>query len=164
MKNSIFKTYSQIKNPNLAMLLFTIISVIYSFTLISCSTPDNSIEAENIAHVKSMFDAFNQHDWKRMSEHYADSAQFLDPSFGTDYIYQSRDEMIKKYAEMEQMFPNINDNVLGIFAQGDKVSVEFISTGNAGDSISFSLPISCVLTLKNKLIVKDATYYNNCQE
>ncbi len=111
-----------------------------------------------------MFDAFNQHNWKLMSEHYADSAQFLDPAFGTDYIYQSRDEMIKKYAEMEQMFPNINDNVVGIFAAGDKVSVEFISTGNAGDSISFSLPISCVLTLKNKLIIKDATYYNNCQE
>jgi len=110
-----------------------------------------------------MFDAFNRHDWKAMSEHYADSALFLDPSFGIDYVRQSRNEMIAKYTQMEQLFPNIHDKVVTLFAKGDQVAVEFVSTGSSGDSVSFTLPISCVLTLRHNLIVKDATYYNNCQ-
>ena len=110
-----------------------------------------------------MFEAFNRHDWKAMSEHYTDSALFLDPSFGIDYVVQTRNEMVAKYTAMEQLFPNVHDKVVTLLAKDDKVVVEFISTGSSGDSLSFTLPISCVLTLRNNLIVKDATYYNNCQ-
>lgn len=129
----------------------------------SCTTDSSKQEEKNIAHVKRMFDAFNSHDWKSMSEHYADSSLFLDPAFGTDYVYQLRSETASKYAKMEQMFPTIHDEVVGIFANGDKVAVEFVSTGTSDDSVSFILPIICILTLQNNLIVKDATYYNNCQ-
>lgn len=130
---------------------------------ISACTASLTQEEKNIAHVQSMFNAFNLHDWKAMSEHYADSALFLDPAFGTTYVHQSRAEIVGKYSAMETLFPNIQDEVTTIFAQGDKVSIEFVSTGTSGDSITFTLPISCVLTLHNGLIIKDATYYNNCQ-
>jgi ketosteroid isomerase-like protein len=130
---------------------------------VSACTSSSDQEEKNSQHVQSMFDAFNRHDWKAMSEHYADSALFLDPSFGIDYVRQSRNEMIAKYTQMEQLFPNVHDEVVTLFAKGDQVVVEFISTGSSGDSLSFTLPISCVLTLRNNLIVKDATYYNNCQ-
>lgn len=129
----------------------------------SCTTDSSTQEEKNIAHVQRMFDAFNRHDWKSMSEHYADSALFLDPAFGTDYVYQLRTETASKYAKMEKMFPTIRDEVVSIFAHDDKVAVEFVSTGTSSDSVSFVLPIICILTLQNNLIVKDATYYNNCQ-
>lgn len=130
---------------------------------VTACTSSSSQEEKNSQHVQSMFEAFNRHDWKAMSEHYTDSALFLDPSFGNDYVRQSRSEMIAKYTQMEQLFPNIHDKVVTLFAKGDQVAVEFVSTGSSGDSVSFTLPISCVLTLRNNLIVKDATYYNNCQ-
>lgn len=130
---------------------------------VSACTSSSGQEEKNSQHVQSMFEAFNRHDWKAMSEHYEDSALFLDPSFGIDYVRQSRNEMITKYTQMEQLFPNIHDKVVTLFAKGDQVTVEFVSTGSSGDSLSFTLPISCVLTLRDQLIVKDATYYNNCQ-
>lgn len=130
---------------------------------ITACTSSSSQEEKNSQHVQSMFEAFNRHDWKAMSEHYTDSALFLDPSFGIDYVHQSRSEMIAKYTQLEQLFPNVHDEVVTLFAKGDQVVVEFISTGSSGDSLSFTLPISCVLTLRDQLIVKDATYYNNCQ-
>lgn len=142
------------------MRLFIILLV---WALVACTTSSNRQEEKNIAHVKSMIDAFNRHNWKAMAEHYADSALFLDPSFGIEYVVQTREEMALKYADMEQLFPDIHDEVLSLVAQGDKVAVEFISTGSSGDSLSLKLPIGCVLTLRNNLIVKDATYYNNCQ-
>lgn len=130
---------------------------------VSACTSSLSQQEKNSQQVQSMFEAFNRHDWKAMSEHYTDSALFLDPSFGIDYVSQSRNEMITKYTQMEQLFPNIHDEVITLFAKGDQVAVEFVSTGSSGDSVSFTLPISCILTLRNNLIVKDATYYNNCQ-
>ena len=130
---------------------------------ITACTSSSSQEEKNSQQVQSMFEAFNRHDWKAMSEHYTDSALFLDPSFGIDYVQQSRNEMIGKYTQMEQLFPNVHDEVVTLFAKGDQVAVEFVSRGSSGDSLSFILPISCVLTLRDNLIVKDATYYNNCQ-
>jgi ketosteroid isomerase-like protein len=129
----------------------------------ACTSSSPTQEETNTRHVQSMFDSFNRHDWKAMTEHYADSALFLDPSFGIEYVTQTRKETASKYADMEHLFPNVHDEVASIVAQGNKVAVEFISTGSSGDSLSFRLPISCVLTLRNNLIVKDATYYNNCQ-
>lgn len=135
--------------------------VVWAIT--ACTSSTSNEEVRNIAHVRSMFDAFNRHDWKAMSEHYADSALFLDPALGLEYVNQSRNETADKYAAMEVIFPDIKDEVITIFGKGDKVAIEFISSGASGDSIKFKLPISCVLTLDKNLIVRDATYYNNCE-
>ena len=138
------------------------ILILMVWAVSACTTSFNQ-EEKNSQHVRSMFEAFNRHDWKAMSEQYADSALFLDPSFGIDYVTQSRSKIADKYTQMEQLFPNIHDEVVTLFAKGDQVAVEFVSRGSSGDSLSFILPISCVLTLRDNLIVKDATYYNNCQ-
>ncbi len=119
-------------------------------------------EAENVKLVRSMFDAFNKHDWHSMAAYYSDSALFLDPAFGTTYVKQNHEQMEKKYQEMEDYFPNIHDSIAGIYPSGANVMVEFVSTGAAPDSTSFRLPISSVLTIQNKQIVREATYYNNC--
>ncbi|HEY5825262.1 MAG TPA: nuclear transport factor 2 family protein [Cyclobacteriaceae bacterium] len=115
---------------------------------------------ENGAIVISMFDAFNRHDWKAMADHYIDSASFLDPSFGKEYVIQSKAALASKYEEMQKFLPDIHDEVIGLYPSGNKVSVEFISTGTMPDGTKFKLPISCILTLENGKIVKDATYYD----
>ncbi len=115
---------------------------------------------KNVVIVTSMFDAFNRHDWKAMADHYIDSASFLDPSFGKEYIIQSKAALASKYEEMQKFLPDIHDDIVGLYPSGDKVSIEFISTGTMPDGTKFSLPISCILTLENGKIVKDATYYD----
>lgn len=110
----------------------------------ACNTSHNPT-TENEKIVRSMFDAFNRHDWKAMTEFYADTAAFLDPSLGTSYVKQSRSETIAKYAEMEKMFPDLHDEVVTLFLQGDKVAVEFVSTGTI-EGQKFTLPISTVFT------------------
>jgi ketosteroid isomerase-like protein len=129
----------------------------------ACATNSVQIlEAENIKLVRSMFDAFNKHDWQSMAAYYSDSALFLDPSLGTTYVRQNHEQMEKKYKAMEDYFPNIHDSIAGIYPSGANVMVEFVSTGTAVDGTTFRLPISCVLTIENTQIVRDATYYNNC--
>jgi steroid delta-isomerase-like uncharacterized protein len=121
----------------------------------------DTIENEKI--VRQLFEAFNRHDWKTMVSYYADSAEFFDPSFGTEYVKKSTDETAAKYAEMEKMFPDLHDEVVSMLSQGDKVVVEFTSSGSA-EAQKFKLPISTIFTIQNGKIVRDATYYNNCQE
>ncbi|MBA4054468.1 MAG: nuclear transport factor 2 family protein [Marivirga sp.] len=127
--------------------------------LVSCRGPGiKGSDAVSIA--SGMFDAFNQHEWGKMAGYYSDSALFLDPAFGKEYVTQSRASIIQKYKGFEEAFPDIQDQIVGMYASGDKVTVEFISTGNSPDGTSFRLPIVTVLTITNNLIVKDATYYD----
>jgi len=143
------------------MKITILVSVLWD-ALAACNTShDAAIENEKI--VRSMFDAFNRHDWKAMTEFYGDTASFLDPSFGTFDVKKSRIETATKYAEMQKMFPDLHDEVVTLFSQGDKVALEFISTSMRGDQ-KFTLPICTIFTIQNRKIVRDATYYNNCQE
>jgi ketosteroid isomerase-like protein len=58
------------------------------------------------------------------------------------------------------MIPNIHDEIVELYAVGDKVVIEFVSTGTINDTLQFKLPIVSVLTLKDGKIFKDATYYD----
>jgi ketosteroid isomerase-like protein len=141
--------------------LLALLLILAFITLVnSCSHEKANEINENAGVVKSMFDSFNRHDWKAMADHYIDSASFLDPSYGLEYVKQSRSQLIEKYGEMQNVFPDIHDEIVGTYPSGDKVIVEFISSGKAADGTSFKLPISCILTLKDARIVKDATYYD----
>jgi ketosteroid isomerase-like protein len=124
----------------------------------ACTTP--ATINENEAAAKRLFDAFNRHAWDEMTSVYAENASFLDPSFGKDYVTKSRKETAEKYAGLQRMFPNLHDEVVGIYPADDVVTVEFVATGTMNDSINFKLPIISVLTFKDGLIVKDATYYD----
>ena len=128
-------------------------------TILGCK-PSDRTEEQTIAIASKMFEAFNQHDWEKMAGYYSDSALFLDPAFGKEYIIQSREAVIQKYKGFQEAFPDIHDEVVGMYASDNKVTVEFISTGNSSDGISFTLPIITVLTITDDKIVKDATYYD----
>ena len=137
------------------------ISIVVLWALAACNTSPTP-EAENEKIVRSMFAAFNRHDWKAMAEHYVDSAYFLDPAFGPDYVQQSHAEIVIKYNEMQSLFPDLHDEVVTLVASSNRVAVEFVSTGTQPDGATFRLPISAMLTIENGKIVRDATYYNNC--
>lgn len=127
--------------------------------LAACSSSVDQDEP-GIDVAKKLFDAFNRHDWKAMADLYSDSALFLDPAFGKEFVSKSRAETIAKYAELQTLFPDIHDEVTHILPSGENVIVEFISSGTAPDGTTFSLPIVSILTIRNGLIVKDATYYD----
>lgn len=129
---------------------------------IACSPSDN-VQQQNVALTNKMFEAFNKHDWQAMASYYTNDALFLDPSFGKDYVTKTQQETAAKYSELQKMFPDLHDEVVGIYPSGDKVTVEFIATGTMGDSISFKLPIASVLTFKDGKIIRDATYYDQEQ-
>ena len=132
----------------------------YFFLVFFVAACENNREAKNAAVVNSMFDAFNKHDWEKMASFYSADAKYLDPSYGTEYVTKTRSEVAAKYAELEKMFPDIHDHIVGSYPSGDKVTVEFISTGTLSDSVQFKLPIVTVLTLKDGFIIQDATYYD----
>lgn len=135
--------------------------IVFALVLSACGKPDSKLEA-NIQAVKSMFAAFNRHDWKAMAGHYADTAGFLDPSLGTTYVKMTHAETAAKYAAMQKMFPDIKDDVTAIHAGDSVVVVEFTSSGTPAGGEKWHLPICSVLTFnKEGKIVKDATYYDN---
>jgi ketosteroid isomerase-like protein len=131
---------------------------------ISCNTEeastDNKVKSEEF--VKTYFNHFNNHNWKEMAALYVENAEFKDPSLGIDPIKQSRQQVIDKYTELNQIFPDLHDEVKQVYPSGNnQIIVEFISTGKASDSLSFKLPICTIFTIENGLITNDYTYYDN---
>jgi len=126
-------------------------------TLFSC----NKTEQQNIELTQKMFAAFNAHNWQEMANCYAVDAHYLDPAYGQNFVYKSHPEIVAKYFEMQQLFPDIKDSIVDMQAVNNQVVVQFVSSGSSGDSIQFKLPICTVLTFANGKIVKDATYYDN---
>jgi ketosteroid isomerase-like protein len=112
--------------------------------------------------VDQYFLHFNNHDWAKMAAMYADPAEFKDPSLGPGVIKQTRQQTIHKYTELNQLFPDLHDQVIQVYEAGDQhIIVEFISTGTGPDSSTFELPICTIFTIENGLITKDYTYYDN---
>lgn len=139
--------------------------IILSSMLMSCEKSNEKIQAENEKLIRHYFELFNKHQWKALSEMYVENAEFKDPSFGNGIVKQSKAEFVKKYMELNQIFPDLKDKVLQIYPSGDKnIIVEFVSTGTAPDQSKFELPISTIFTIENGKITKDYTYYDNFEE
>lgn len=134
------------------------------FTLFSCNQPkENSGENEKL--VKQYFEYFNKHDWHKMAAMYSDTAAFKDPSLGQGIVKQTKAQIIKKYGELSQLFPDVKDEVISVYPSGDKhVIVEFVSTGTAPDSSKFELPICTIFKIENGLITQDYTYFDNFEQ
>jgi steroid delta-isomerase-like uncharacterized protein len=133
---------------------------IASLALVGCQAQTARPDDNARAIAQAMFDAFNQHDWSKMAGYYAADAEFLDPSYGKDYVKQTRQELVEKYAGMQQMFPDIKDDITAMHVAGETVIIQFTSHGSAPDGPTFQLPIVTVLTVRDGLITRDATYYD----
>ena len=144
-------------------ILFTIL-IVTLFT--SCyNKKQPNMETDNTKLIKQYFEHFNQHDFTKMAEMHTDVAEFKDPSLGIGIVKQTRAETIKKYSELNKIFPDLKDSIVQIYPSGEKhIIVEFVSSGTAEDGSKFELPICTIFTIENEKITKDFTYYNNFEE
>jgi ketosteroid isomerase-like protein len=147
------------------MRLFVTVIIAAAF-LLSCSGNNITVEKsnENIKLINDFFQHFNNHDWQKMASMYADTAYFLDPSYGTDIVSQTPVQTAEKYAELAKIFPDLKDSIVAIYASGEKhVITEFISKGTGPDGAQLYLPIATVFTIENGKIIRDNTYYDNME-
>jgi ketosteroid isomerase-like protein len=120
---------------------------------------------KNIAIVETYFQLFNKHQWDDLSKMYVENAEFKDPSLGPGIVKQSRAQFVTKYAALNEVFPDLKDEIVQIYPSGaDHVIVEFISKGTAADQSTFELPICVIFTIENGLITKDYSYFDNFDE
>jgi hypothetical protein len=141
-------------------LFFALAALAFAACNQPAAAPPKSSAKENEAIVRAAFDAFNQHDWHKMASYYAEPAQFLDPEYGTEYVQKNQKDIAESHAGLEKFSPDVKDSLTTVITSGNKVVVEFISSGTTADKKPWKLPISTIFTLKNGKIVKDATYYN----
>ncbi len=131
---------------------------------VSCAEQKSASESavKNSEIVEQYFKHFNNHEWQKMSEMYAGTAEFKDPSLGQGIIKMTRAETVAKYAGLNEMFPDIHDRVIQMYPSGtESIIVEFMSSGTAPDGNKFELPICAIFTIENGKIVKDFSYFDN---
>jgi ketosteroid isomerase-like protein len=133
--------------------------------LYACNSDKSMKENDNQALVNNYFKHFNAHDWQKMAEMYADTANFKDPSLGIGVVKQTHQQTIKKYSELAGIFPDLRDDVMATYPSGENhIVVEFVSSGTGPDGVRFQLPICTIFNIKNGKIIQDFTYYDNSQE
>lgn len=141
-----------------------VILLLFTMAAISCNRQPatNSTANKNEQLVKQYFEYFNKHNFAAMAAMYSDTADFKDPSLGQGIVPQTRQQTTDKYNGLVQQFPDLHDEVLQLYAAGDKhIVVEFLSSGTAPDGTKFQLPICTIFTIENGVITKDFTYYDN---
>lgn len=145
-------------------LLTLIVAV---FIVISCNNQNQSKvidTSKNKKIINQYFEYFNSHNWKKMAEMYTETADFKDPSLGKGIVKQTRKQTEDKYAELNEIFPDLHDKIIEIYPSGENhIVVEFISTGTAPDNSKLELPVCTIFTIENGLITKDFTYFDNFQ-
>lgn len=118
--------------------------------------------SENKNLVIKYFEHFNAYDWESMANMYVEDAEFKDPSLGNGIVKQSRKQIMDKYQELSEMFPDLKDEIVATYPSEDNIIiVEFISTGTAEDEITFELPICTIFSFDKGMITKDFSYYDN---
>jgi steroid delta-isomerase-like uncharacterized protein len=143
--------------------------ILFAITLFFCAcnkqAEETASSAANEKLVKQYFDYFNQHEWAKMANMYAENAEFKDPTLGQGIVKQTRQQIIEKYATLNGVFPDLTDKVVQVYPAGkNTVVVEFVSSGTAPDKSKFELPICTIFTIENGLITKDFTYFDNFEE
>ena len=142
------------------------IFLLTAIVFFACTTPKqpNMETSKNEVLIKQYFEHFNNHDWEKMAALYTDTAEFKDPSLGQGIVKQSREQIVNKYQELNNTFPDVKDKVISIYPSGEKhITVEFLSTGTAPDHSKFELAICTIFTIENGKITKDFTYYDNSE-
>jgi ketosteroid isomerase-like protein len=151
------------------MIRFTFLALLL-VSLFSCNnSKQNSNSMDNSATNKKIieqyFKHFNNHEWQKMADMYSDDPEMKDPAYGIKNVKMKKADIVKKYSELNQMIPDVHDNVINMYHSGDNnVIVEFESSGTAPDGSKFILPICTIFEIKDGKIIKDLTYYDNFEE
>ena len=141
-----------------------LIFFLLTFALISCKDQKHKTMSTtaNEELVKQYFEHFNNHDFIKMANMYAEITDFKDPSLGQGIVKQTRQQIIEKYTELAKVFPDLHDEVIQTYPSGDnQIIVEFVSSGTGPDKVKFELAICTIFTIENGRITKDFTYFDN---
>jgi ketosteroid isomerase-like protein len=142
-------------------------AITFVTALISCNQVNTHTDMEKQnkktyeKFIQQYFEHFNQHDWLKLAELYADTVEMKDPSMGIDLVTMTRADIVKKYTELQQMIPDVKDSIVNVYPSNQHCIVEFISHGTAPDGNTFILPICTIFEFKDDKIIKDFTYYDN---
>ena len=141
---------------------------ILTFILMGCNnqTKEKTMATStNEKLVKQYFEHFNNHEWTKMANMYAETTDFKDPSLGQGIVKQTRQQIVDKYSELNKVFPDLHDRVIQTYPSGEQhIIVELVSIGTAPDHSKFELPICVIFTIENGLITKDFSYFDNFDE
>lgn len=117
---------------------------------------------------QAIFAAFNRHDAEGIASLYANDTFVDSPDFPAPK--RSPKEVAENYRNYFESMPDIKDDVTNIIVSGDKVIVEFVSSGTIQNLApddppvmkgkKFSLKICSILQIKNGKVVRDITYYD----
>ncbi|HNN27226.1 MAG TPA: hypothetical protein PKK18_12365, partial [Chitinophagales bacterium] len=72
----------------------------------------NQSETINEKIVKQYFVHFNNHEWQKMAELYADTVEMKDPTMGIQVVNFNQSDIINKYSELHQMIPDVKDSIV----------------------------------------------------
>ena len=118
--------------------------------------------------VERMFDCFNRHDAEGMAALYADDAVIDSPDL--DQPRRGPAAVQDIYAAHFRSTPDIRDEVRELVACGERVFVEFVSSGTITNleegapeimrGKRFELRIAAALTITDGKITRDVTYYD----
>lgn len=156
-------------------LAFLVMSVFVSGQTVGRSKPlkekikiKGNARLESVKTVEKMFAAFNRRDADALAAVYAEDVYVDAPDYRQPK--RKRAEVAAHYREMFRQSPDIRDDVKSITASGNRVFVEFVSTGTIENPSTemppsvkgkkFSLKIASILEVKNGKIVRDVTYYD----
>ena len=135
--------------------------------MVACNNPktENRTATENEKLARKYVEHFNKHEWSQMADMYSETADFKDPSLGQGVVKQTRQEIIDKYSELNEIFPDLHDKVIQTCPSGEKnIIVAFVSTGTATDESKFEVHICTIFTIENGIITKDFTCRDNFDE
>lgn len=143
----------------LKMLLFAL-SV--GWVCLSCTNDESAAQAANVQLVKEVHLLINQHNWKELSNLFADSVSLKEATGGNQIIRQSKQQCINNYRKMQQTFPQLSQHITQLYAAGTHhVIAETIAEGMATDSIQLSRSSCTIFTIENQKISRKYTYYSN---
>lgn len=117
------------------------------------ATPAPPVQPRDV--VNAMFAAFNRHDAEGLARLYAPDARVT----SSDYCRpRNREGVARTYAALFAEFPDIRDEVETTVVEGDTVAVRFTAVSRAKN---LKLPIQAMLQVKNGLIVRDDSVFDN---
>jgi ketosteroid isomerase-like protein len=128
--------------------------------LAGCSgslTSTETGEDEARAAVESVFAAFNRHDPEAMAALYAENATMISSDYCQPLV--GRDAVQEVYRGLFAEVPDVEDEVLDYYVEGDKVAVRFVSRSRLPGR-AFEVTIANFFEVRDGLIVRDETIFD----
>jgi ketosteroid isomerase-like protein len=134
-------------------LLFAIL------TLQACrrDNTDNALAKDNKDVANAIVRSFNARNWDSVAFYYTDTCMFLSPAQGNEYVHKSKTDIIEECKASLAISPDVLRDLEGVYTDRNKLIIEYTESGTSATG-KWSKPYCAVLTLKNRRVIRSATY------